>query len=100
MLRLCSQVNQVSRPATVSLYGTRKCPACWALRSSSSQATETRDPVAQEYRPVKKLLVANRGQSIHCRSIVFSLILTLWMFITKSYECLFRFCGIYTVLQL
>lgn len=62
MLRLCSQVNRVSRPATVSLYANRKCLACWGLRSSSSQAAETRDPVAQEYRPVKKLLVANRGE--------------------------------------
>lgn len=68
MLRLSSRVRQLSRPAADGMYATRKCPTCWALLSSlrqnSSQAAapESKGVAVHEYKPIKKLLVANRGK--------------------------------------
>lgn len=78
MLRLHSRVRQLSRPAAEGLYATRKCPTCWTLlsglRRNSSQvaAVESKGAAVQEYKPIKKLLVANRGKmlTLFCTGLI------------------------------
>lgn len=72
MLRLHSHISQLSSSATdcmaqqTRILGLRRCPGCWIpfgkrLKASRASEKETKAHQKPEYKPIKKLLVANRG---------------------------------------
>jgi len=72
MLRLHSHISQLSSSATdclaqqTKILGLRRCPGSWIpsgrrLKASRAAEKEARANQKPEYKPIKKLLVANRG---------------------------------------
>lgn len=73
MLRLHSHISQLSSSATdclaqqTKILGLRRCPGSWIpsgrrLKASRAAEKEARANQKPEYKPIKKLLVANRGE--------------------------------------